>query len=106
MAAIAAPFLEHPHRAFRNARRVVVEHRPRRLAYAGDVVPIGLVYDFRDTIVRSSETGMSGDFRVDQSRTMPPKPSGSAEIRGSKDLSTLEPFCGVSDRRNALDSTT
>jgi hypothetical protein len=43
-----SPFLKHPHRALGDARRVVVEHRPRRFAYAGDVVPIGLVHDFRD----------------------------------------------------------
>jgi hypothetical protein len=49
-----------PHRAFRDARRVVVEHRPRGLAYAGDIVPISLVHDFHDDgdicSIRSSDS--------------------------------------------------
>src|ERR1700730_17570489 len=45
-AGYSGPFLKHPYHALQD--RVVVEHRPRRLAYAGDVVPIGLVHDVRD----------------------------------------------------------
>jgi hypothetical protein len=43
-----APPLQAPIPRLRDARRVVVEHRPGRLANAGNVVPIGLVHDLRD----------------------------------------------------------
>jgi hypothetical protein len=48
MAVMTGPFLDDPHHALRDAPRVVVEHWPRRLAYTGDVVPIGLVHDVRN----------------------------------------------------------
>jgi SAM (Sterile alpha motif) domain-containing protein len=41
-------FLKHPYRALRDKRPIVIEHRPRRPAYAGDVVPVGLVHDVRN----------------------------------------------------------
>jgi hypothetical protein len=48
MAAITTPSSGAHTAPLRDARRIVVEHRPRRLAYAGDVMPIGLVHDLRD----------------------------------------------------------
>jgi hypothetical protein len=35
--------------ALPDARRVFVKHRPERLTHAGNVVPIGLVHDVRDS---------------------------------------------------------
>src|SRR5436190_14604841 len=47
-AGVPAVELEHRYRTFQNARRIVVKHRPGRLAYAVNVMPIGLVHDVRD----------------------------------------------------------
>ena len=38
-------FLKDPYRIFRHSRRVVVEHRPGRLADPGDVMTVGAVHD-------------------------------------------------------------
>ena len=65
MATIKSAFLEHPYRALRDTRGVVVEHWPRRLAYPSDVVAVGLVpsrfvleFDWRG--LRSDEDTWSG----------------------------------------------
>src|SRR5215472_10555493 len=64
-------FLKDPHRALRDPRHVVIEHRPRRLAYAGDVVPIGPVHDFHNG--RSVGSGRSPDARFLHHQSLPPE---------------------------------
>src|SRR5271169_3832571 len=44
-AGYVGPFLDHPHDALRDARGVVVEHRPGRFPDTSDVMPISLFDD-------------------------------------------------------------
>jgi hypothetical protein len=69
MAAITAPSSSTHTAPSETPRRVVVEHRRRRVAYAGDVMPIALVHDFRDGRDIGSSRSSDASFVHDQPLT-------------------------------------